>query len=216
MKRKVFTALAIATACLVALAVFIVSTKVDTSNTKAVQKISTAVVGEAEKAVQENKSKESTEQERATEKVEEETESNLESTEQQESDSSDYIPESEPEEHYEDYEEYQAQDTGWSGEVLTASGGVANGPSGVETYYNLPMGGVVDNMRNLGYSEEEYPYWVRDDGCKMLGDYIIVAADFDVRPEGTIVETSLGTGIVCDTGSFADYDPYQLDVAVSW
>ena len=104
----------------------------------------------------------------------------------------------------------------WDGEVITPSSGVANGPSGFETYYNLPMGGVVDIMRNLGYSEEEYPYWVRDDGAKMLGDYIMVAANLDVRPYGTILPCSIGMAIVCDTGSFAVSNPYQLDIAVTW
>ena len=87
-----------------------------------------------------------------------------------------------------------------------------NGPSGKETYYNLPMGGVVRIMRRLGYSEEEWPYWVRDDGAKMFGNYIIVAASLDIRPRGTIVPTSLGDGI----GTFALTNQYQLDIAVDW
>ena len=99
---------------------------------------------------------------------------------------------------------------------LTKSAGVYNGPSGKETYYNLNMSGVVSIMRSMGYSEEEYPYWVREDGCKMLGDYIMVAANFSIRPRGTIVETSLGQGIVCDTGGFASYNTTQLDIATNW
>ena len=35
---------------------------------------------------------------------------------------------------------------------------------------------------------------------KMLGDYVIVAADLNKYPRGSIVDTSLGQGIVCDTG----------------
>ena len=104
----------------------------------------------------------------------------------------------------------------WDGEVITASSGVANGPSGFETYYNLPMGGVIDIMRGLGYDEANYPYWVRDDGCKMLGSYIMVAANLDIRPYGSILPCSRGMAIVCDTGSFAADNPYQLDIAVSW
>lgn len=69
-------------------------------------------------------------------------------------------------------------------------------------------------MRNMGYSEEKYPYWVRDDGAKMLGNYIMVAANLNLRPRGTLIETSLGTGIVCDTGGFAVSNPTQLDIAV--
>ena len=99
---------------------------------------------------------------------------------------------------------------------LTKSAGVYNGPSGKETYYNLNMSGVVSIMRSMGYSEEDYPYWVREDGCKMLGDYIMLAANFSIRPRGTIVETSLGQGIVCDTGGFASYNTTQLDIATNW
>ena len=113
-------------------------------------------------------------------------------------------------------EEEKEEEFHWDGEVLNTFNGVANGPSGYETYYNLPMGGVVDMMRGMGYDEENYPYWVRDDGAKMLGDYVMVAANLDVRPYGTILPCSLGMAIVCDTGSFAQSNPTQLDVAVSW
>jgi hypothetical protein len=68
----------------------------------------------------------------------------------------------------------------------------------------------------LGFSEEEYPYWVREDGAKMLGDYVIVACELNIRPRGTIIKTSMGEAIVCDTGSFAYSNPYQIDIAVTW
>ena len=99
---------------------------------------------------------------------------------------------------------------------LNSYDGTFNGPSGKETYYNLDMNGVIDIMRNMGYSEEEYPYWIREDGCKMFGDYIMVAADLTTRPKGTIIETSLGTAMVVDTGSFAKTNPTQIDVATNW
>ena len=99
---------------------------------------------------------------------------------------------------------------------ITKQSGVFNGPSGKETYYNLNMTGVVNIMRSLGYDAETYPYWVREDGCKMLGDYVMVAASFDIRPRGTILETSMGTAIVCDTGGFANYNQTQIDIAVNW
>lgn len=108
------------------------------------------------------------------------------------------------------------QKSSWDGPVLTRSAGVVYGPSGKETYYNLDMSGIVRSMRNAGYSEEEYPYWVRDDGVKMLGKYVMVAAAYSIRPRGTIVESSLGTAIVCDTGGFAYSNPTQLDIAVTW
>ena len=99
---------------------------------------------------------------------------------------------------------------------ITKQSGVFNGPSGKETYYNLNMSGVVSIMRGMGYSEEEYPYWVREDGVKMLGDYVMCAAAFSIRPRGSVVETSLGTALVCDTGGFAYYNETQIDIAVSW
>lgn len=104
----------------------------------------------------------------------------------------------------------------WNGNVLNAWNGTVEGPSGKETYYNLPMDGVVQIMRNMGYDEENWPYWVRDDGCKMLGDYIMCAANLSIRPRGSFVESSLGMCIVCDTGGFAYGNAYQLDIATNW
>lgn len=101
----------------------------------------------------------------------------------------------------------------WNGSRLTAGSGVNYGPSGKETYYNLDMTGVIYMMRCLGNTDE---YWVRSDGCKMLGNYIMIAANLSVHPRGSLVQTSLGTGIVCDTGSFAEEDPNQIDIAVTW
>lgn len=99
---------------------------------------------------------------------------------------------------------------------LTKSGGVFQGPSGKETYYNLPMGNIVTEMRNKGYTVEEYPYWVREDGAKMLGKYVMCGAYLGTRPKGTILETSLGMAIVVDTGPFAYKNPTALDMAVDW
>lgn len=114
------------------------------------------------------------------------------------------------------YEEEQRrieEENRWKGPFLTRSAGTVMGPSGKETYYNLNMSVIVSIMRSMGNTDE---YWVREDGCKMLGDYIMVAANFNIRPRGTIVETSLGPGIVCDTGGFAKRNPYQLDLATTW
>ena len=87
----------------------------------------------------------------------------------------------------------------------------------VETYYNLKMDGVINIMRNLGYEEKDgWKYWVNKDGCKMFGDYIMIAANLDVHPRGSFVETSLGTAIVCDTGAFAANNKNQVDIAVNW
>lgn len=97
--------------------------------------------------------------------------------------------------------------------VLTASSGVNYFGNQKETYYNLDMSGCIQIMRDMGNTDE---YWIRDDGCKMLGDYIMIAANLNVYPRGSLVETSLGTGIVVDTGEFAESDPYQVDIAVTW
>lgn len=101
----------------------------------------------------------------------------------------------------------------WNGPVINSSNGTVTGPNGKETYYNLPMGGVISIMRGLGNKDK---YWVRSDGCKMLGYYIMVAANLRRHPKGSIVKCSRGYAIVCDTGTFASSDPNQLDIAVNW
>lgn len=91
------------------------------------------------------------------------------------------------------------------GGILTPSSGVNMFNNRKETYYNLDMSGVVANAKNMGI---EGDYWVRGDGVKMYGNYVIVAAQMD---KGTIIETSLGAGIVldwCPAGT--------IDIAVSW
>lgn len=106
-------------------------------------------------------------------------------------------------------EQQQRQQTysapsGGSG-ILTPSSGVNWFNGRKETYYNLNMSGVVANAKNMGI---EGDYWVRGDGVKMYGGYVIVAAQMD---KGTIIDTSLGAGIVldwCPAGT--------IDIAVSW
>lgn len=89
------------------------------------------------------------------------------------------------------------------------------GPSGSETWYNLNMNNVIENMESeYGFTNLEYI--VREDGVKLLSgvdpngerfdNLIMVAADVyheHANPGGTfqrgeIVETSLGKGIVVD------------------
>lgn len=107
-------------------------------------------------------------------------------------------------------------ETSYSGSKLTRSRGSIQGPSGKETYYNLNMSGVVSIMRRMGFSESEYPYNIRADGVKCLGPYVMVAAHLGKRPRGSKVQTSLGTGLVCDTGGFATNNPTQIDIATAW
>ena len=95
--------------------------------------------------------------------------------------------------------------TNYSNGVLTPSGGVNTFNGATETYYNLDMSGVIANAQNMGIQGD---YWVRDDGVKMYGDYVIVASQHD---KGTIIDTSLGTGIVLD------YCPAgTVDIATAW
>lgn len=153
---------------------------------------------------------------------------------QEESENSDYEPHITV--HLEKIVEYSFPRNGWIGmevadvkyidlmseinanrDVLTASKGRHAGPSGQEVWYNLPMEGVINIMRESGYDEINYPYWIRDDGCKMLGDYIMVAANLDIRSRGNILETSLGIGLVCDKCEAAyGNDKTLIDIATNW
>lgn len=116
----------------------------------------------------------------------------------------------------ENSEEYKAIQGAfdYNGPVLTRSrGALSAGPSGKETYYNLNMSGCISIMNGRGFNE---PYWVRSDGVKMYGYYVMCAAGLSIRPKGTIVESSNGLAIVVDTGGFASRNPRQLDIAVTW
>lgn len=84
-----------------------------------------------------------------------------------------------------------------------------------ETYYNLRMTGVIRLLDDMGIPHGEY--WIRDDGAKMLGDYIMLATDTNRIPKGTIWETSLGTGMIVDHCSGSEsYPGVWIDVAVNW
>ena len=97
----------------------------------------------------------------------------------------------------------------WEGSCLNEYDGVNRGPSGKETWYNLNMSTIVSVLHSKGYEGE---YWVRSDGVKMFGCYILCAADYSTYSYGTIVETSLGTGIIADTGCARGV----VDIAVAW
>lgn len=91
------------------------------------------------------------------------------------------------------------------GGMLTPSSGINWFNGRKETYYNLNMAGVVSNAHAMGIDGD---YWVRGDGVKMYGGYVIVAAQM---AKGTIISTSLGRGIVLD------YCPAgTIDIAVNW
>lgn len=101
----------------------------------------------------------------------------------------------------------------YTGPKISRSRGSVMGPSGKETYYNMNMSGVVNIMRRIGNNDK---YWVRSDGAKMLGDYIMVAANLQLRPRGSHVMTSIGPAVVADTGGFAAHNRTQIDIAVNW
>ena len=107
-----------------------------------------------------------------------------------------------------------AQSSSYNGQVLSASAGrITNSYGNSETYYNLPENVVVANANAQGISGS---YWVREDGVKMFGDYVIVAANRSLYPYGSTMNTSLGTGVSLDTGTFTYSNPNQLDIAVNW
>lgn len=84
-----------------------------------------------------------------------------------------------------------------------------------ETYYDLPMAGVMAiAARSCGVANY---YTVREDGVKVDADgYVLVAAHLGRYPRCSVVETSLGPGKVYDTGSFAEVNPEQFDLATDW
>lgn len=95
---------------------------------------------------------------------------------------------------------------------LTKSGGVNYYEGHKETWYNLSMDRVLERAdRNFG---KHHKRWIRDDGAKMYGPYIIAAGAVDRY--GEIIGTSLGEAIILDTGAFALDNPTQIDVAVNW
>ena len=81
-----------------------------------------------------------------------------------------------------------------------------------ETYYNLPMDRIYQKAdKEFGSHHKK---WIRSDGCKMYGPYIICAGPVEMY--GEIVETSLGEGIILDTGAFCLENKHALDLATTW
>ena len=99
-------------------------------------------------------------------------------------------------------------------EHLTRRNGVFYFQGRRESYYNLPMSRVVSNMNRMGFRGS---YSVRYDGVKLFNGYVMVAGDLSAYPRGSLIETSLGTGIICDTGTFVHtYGANALDIATNW
>jgi len=103
-----------------------------------------------------------------------------------------------------------------AGAGLTKSRGAqywtdSKGISHRETYYDLNMSAVMQSCGQGGY------YTVRPDGAKVDAQgYILIAANYSNYPKCSLVETSLGTGKVYDTGGFAARYPNGFDLATDW
>lgn len=94
--------------------------------------------------------------------------------------------------------------------VLTAKLGTVRYNNHTETWYDLPMENVIQRSQDAGIPCD---YWVRDDGVKMFGPWVIVAAH-PSKIRYTFVDTSLGTGIILDTHETGDEELY--DIATTW
>lgn len=80
-----------------------------------------------------------------------------------------------------------------------------------ETYYDLPMNVVIGSCGGGDYTIRAA------DGAKIDKDgYVLVAANYNIYPRCSIVETSLGPGKVYDTGGFALRYPHGFDLATDW
>ena len=97
--------------------------------------------------------------------------------------------------------------------VLTAKLGRIEYNGHYETWYDLNMTNVIIRAHNNGMYGD---YWIDEQGLKRFDDYVIVAANWNVHPYGSLVETSRGIGIVLDTGDFTKDEPYTIDLATAW
>ena len=95
--------------------------------------------------------------------------------------------------------------------VLTSTIGRIQFQGHQETWYNLPMHNIVAKAQKNGIKGD---YWEREDGCKMYGSWIICAGAKDRY--GEVLETSLGYGMILDSGEFAKSNPEAIDIAVTW
>lgn len=94
--------------------------------------------------------------------------------------------------------------------ILTASIGRITYGNHVETWYDLPMNKVIQRSQDAGIPCE---YWIDERGVKMFGEWVIVASHPSV-PRYSLVETSLGTGIILDRHSVDNVNLY--DIATVW
>lgn len=95
--------------------------------------------------------------------------------------------------------------------ILTAAKGVNNFMGHQETWYNLKMDKVVQRADRI-YGVN--PYWIREDGVKMYGPFVICAGAR--HRYGEVIDTSLGKGLILDTGKFEKDNPTLIDIATDW
>lgn len=125
---------------------------------------------------------------------------------------------------------------GWKpdpdGSKLTKLGGVNYYYNQKETYYNMDMSNIVKSLTardswlwpqickagNQKNFKKSYKYWIRPDGVKMFGPYVMIAAKLSVHKRGSLMPTSLGMGVVVDTGGFAHTanGAHWVDIATNW
>ena len=96
----------------------------------------------------------------------------------------------------------------WEGEKISPNNLKVDGPSGIETCFNENIEEILDNMWNNGFIGE---YWIREDGVKMFGKYIICKANPNNKSLGTIIPTTIGIAIVCDVNT-----EENVCIAVTW
>lgn len=96
--------------------------------------------------------------------------------------------------------------------LLTAKLGTVQYNGHKETWYNLPMHNIVNRADEFyGLSDV---YAVREDGVKTYNGFVMLATDWNKYPFGSVIETSLGTGIVLDMQTSGDET--VVDIATTW
>lgn len=94
--------------------------------------------------------------------------------------------------------------------ILTARAGRITFNGHTETWYDKPMNRVIGRVQMIGIPAD---YWIRDDGVKMFGPWVIVAAH-QSKIRYTRLQTSLGEGIILDYHTMDD--PELYDIATDW
>ena len=96
--------------------------------------------------------------------------------------------------------------------VLTAKLGTVQFNGHKETWYNLPMHNIIERADGIYGLNDVYEE--REDGVKTYNGFVILATDWNEYPFGSIIETSLGTGIVLDMQTSGDKQ--IVDIATTW